>query len=112
MRRAYLALAVLGAALPYAFFVGFLHNGWTGPSSLLMVPFQNGLVGGFTADLLISSAVFWLFMWLRWRESQGPNPTLFLALNLLIGLSCAMPAYLYVCESSRWSGGLSSGQGR
>jgi hypothetical protein len=29
-------------------------------------------------------------------RTQGPSPWPFIAINLLIGLSCALPAYLYV----------------
>jgi preprotein translocase subunit SecD len=57
----------------------------------------NNAAAGITADILFSSLVFWIFMYVQYRKS-GPNPFLFIALNLLIGLSCALPAYLYVCE--------------
>ena len=31
-------------------------------------------------------------------RGKGPSPALFIALNLLIGPSCAFPAYLYARE--------------
>jgi hypothetical protein len=55
----------------------------------------NGAAAGFTADLLFTSFVFWLAMIIRRREGKGPNPILFIVLNLTIGLSCELPAYLY-----------------
>jgi hypothetical protein len=57
--------------------------------------FANRAAGGFSADLLISSAVFRLFMGSQRREAAGPQPGFFIALNLLVGLSCALPAYQY-----------------
>ena len=59
--------------------------------------FANGAAGGFTADLLITSLVFWIYLFNR---SEGPAPWPFIALNLLIGLSCALPAYLYAVTPS------------
>ena len=56
--------------------------------------------GGFTADLLVTSAAFWMFMFHQKTRGKGPNPVLFIVLNLLIGLSCAFPAYLYARERS------------
>ena len=55
--------------------------------------FVNGAAGGFAADLLITSAVFWIYLFTR---PDGPSPWGFIVLNLTIGLSCALPAYLYV----------------
>ncbi len=37
-----------------------------------------------TADLLITSGVFWVYMFSR---SEGPAPWLFIVLNLTIGLT-------------------------
>ena len=53
--------------------------------------FVNGVAGGFTADVLISSAVFWIYLFSR-NTSQI---WMYIALNLLIGLSCALPLYLW-----------------
>lgn len=57
--------------------------------------FVNGASGGFTADLLISSVVFWVYMFAR---PGGPKPWLFIAVNITIGLSCALPLYLFQQE--------------
>jgi len=35
------------------------------------------------------------------KESNGPKPYLFIILNLAIGLSCALPAYLYAREKAK-----------
>ena len=61
LRSAYLLLAIVGAVLPYAFFVGFFAEYGVSIPSFLASLFANGAAGGFTADLLISSFVFWLF---------------------------------------------------
>lgn len=99
MKHLYLALAILGAVVPYAFFLPFFsQNGISLPTFMSGV-FANGAASGFTADLLISSVVFWLFMFAEQRRGPAPSPYLFLVLNLCIGLSCALPAYLYERET-------------
>ncbi len=96
MKNLYLLLAALGAVVPYIFFLNFFTS--EGVDLMLFIGglFVNGAAGGFTADLLISSFVFWLFMFSRW--DSGPKPWIFIALNLTIGLSCALPAYLWAAE--------------
>ena len=59
--------------------------------------FVNSAAAGFSADLLIASFVFWTYMF---TAKSGPKPWLFIVLNLSIGLSCALPAYLYRRASS------------
>ncbi|MFK7864518.1 MAG: DUF2834 domain-containing protein [Pseudohongiellaceae bacterium] len=91
----YLTLAILGALIPIVFFADFaLENGLT-LGSFIAALFENGAVGGFTADLLISSVVFWVYMF---SKKQGPKPAVFVLLNCCIGLSCALPAYLWASE--------------
>ena len=99
MRKIYLTLAIIGAVVPYAFFLGFFADHGLSLPQFVSGLFANGAAGGFTADLLISSFVFWLLMFAEQRRGAGPSPYFFLALNLLIGLSCALPAYLYVRET-------------
>ena len=101
MKTLYLAAAIVGAIVPYLFF--FEHFGANGLSLLTFVVavFANPAASGFTADLFISSFVFWIFMFHRGQFEHAPNPTVFIVLNLLIGLSCALPAYLYAQELRR-----------
>ena len=92
MKNVYLILAILGAIVPYVFFLQFFADAGFDAVGLLVAGFANGAAGGFTADLFFSSFVFWLYMF---KRDAGPSPWLFIVLNLTIGLSCALPAYLY-----------------
>jgi len=94
MKRVYLILAIAGAVIPVMFFLGVFHSEPVTVAGFVPALFVNGPAGGFTADLLISSAVFWHFMFSA-RASSKLTPWPFIALNLCIGLSCALPAYLY-----------------
>lgn len=100
MKRLYLAAAVIGAVIPALFFVSFFRENGVSLPSFSAALFVNGAAGGFSADLLISSVVFWAFMLQQQKRAHGPRPWLFVALNLGIGLSCALPAYLYARERS------------
>ena len=89
----YLVLAVLGALAPYAFFLDFFATNGLALGGFVTALFTNGAAAGFTADLLITSLVFWIYLFSR---RDGPAAWPFVIVNLTIGLSCALPAYLYV----------------
>ena len=93
LKTIYLILAILGAAIPIAFFTNFVSENGLDLFSFVAALFVNGAAGGFTADLLISSFVFWIYMFSN--QVDGPQLLVFIALNLCIGLSCALPVYLW-----------------
>ncbi|NJN52548.1 MAG: DUF2834 domain-containing protein [Gammaproteobacteria bacterium] len=98
MKHVYLILAITGAVVPYVFFVDFFGAHGVSFVGFATALFANGASAGFAADLFISSFVFWLYMFSR---PAAPRPWLFIVLNLIIGLSCALPAYLYADARSR-----------
>ena len=100
LRTVYLALAIVGAVAPYVFFIQHFGASGFGIGDFLGALFANPAAGGFTVDLVISSVAFWVFMFHRRNTQNGPKPTLFVLLNLTIGLSCALPAYLYAASRS------------
>ena len=93
LKTVYLMLAILGGAIPIVFFANFAADQGLDLMAFVAALFVNGAAGGFTADLLISSFVFWIYMFSNLED--GPKPWAFIALNLCIGLSCALPAYLW-----------------
>ena len=98
--RLFLFLAVTGAVVPWLFFAGFLRaEGLAG--DFVGALFANGAAGGFTADLLISSLTFWLFLFPEARRGGVRRPWIYVLLNLLIGLSCALPLFLWAREQGK-----------
>lgn len=93
MKSIYLAAALIGALVPYVFFGQHFAANGLAIADFISAVFANPAASGFAADLLISSFVFWMLMFTAGKGS--PNPWPFVALNLLIGLSCALPAYLF-----------------
>ena len=100
MKKIYLVMALLGALIPYLFFIQFFQVEGINLTLFVESLFANGAAGGFSADLFWSSLVFWLYMIHQLKASGAPKPYLFILLNLTIGLSCALPAYLYAREAS------------
>ena len=93
MKHSYLALAIAGTVLPYYFFLQLISAPDPDRVGFMMLAFANPVAAGFTVDLFISSFVFWIVMF-----SAGPNspkPWPFVLINLFIGLSAALPAWLY-----------------
>ncbi len=98
MKKLYLLLAIIGAVVPYLFFFQFIQAEEVNITAFISALFINGAAAGFSADLLMTSFIFWLFMFQQVKQSNRPKPYIFIILNLAIGLSCALPAYLYACE--------------
>lgn len=100
MKYFYLAMTVLGTIVPYFFFAPFFAEHGLKLGLFIQSLFVNGPAAGFTADILISSAVFWGIMF-----SSDKLPLVLklvcLALNLTIGLSAALPFYGYLLETRR-----------
>ncbi|MGK0221609.1 MAG: hypothetical protein ACI9ON_000845 [Limisphaerales bacterium] len=92
MKNVYLVWTIVGALVPILFFLGVFHGDMVGVMGFVPALFVNGPAGGFAADLFITSFVFWTYLF---TQKEGPKPWLFIVLNLAIGLSCALPAYLY-----------------
>lgn len=97
-KNLYLGLAFAGAIVPYIYFIQHFADVGFGLGDFMSALFANPAAGGFTADLLITSFVFWIAMFHRRSLGKGPRPLLFIILNLTIGLSCALPAYLAASE--------------
>ncbi len=100
MKKLYLSLAVVGAIVPYVFFLQFFAAEGVNVARFISALFVNGAAGGFSADLFLAPFIFWLFMFQEIKNSNGPKPYVFIVLNLLVGLCCALPAYLYAREKA------------
>ncbi len=97
-RTFYLAMAIIGTIVPWmlfgAFFIGH------GPDIPLFVRslFANGAAGGFSADVLISILIFWVWSWRDAARHGVARWWLVLPASFCVGLSLALPLYLYLRE--------------
>ena len=93
-------MAVVGAIIPYVFFVQFIMIEGVDLPKFASALFANSAASGFTSDLLFTSFVFWMVMFVERHRTKNtsPSPYIVIVLNLVIGLSCAVPAYLFARE--------------
>lgn len=97
MKSVYLVLAIVGTVVPYLFFFDFFAAHGVNLPAFAGGLFVNGAAGGFAADLLITSLVFWLYLY----EQKEPKLWMYVLLNLTIGMSCAVPLYFYLTADTR-----------
>jgi hypothetical protein len=98
MKTLYLILAVVGGVIPYIFLIQWLLTEGIHPGRFIAALFVNPAAACFTLDALLSSVVFWIFIIHQRRRQKGPHPVLFIVINFVIGLCCALATYLYVRE--------------
>ena len=96
IRHVYLGMAVIGTVIPWWFFAGFfLQHGFDIPLFLRSL-FANGAAAGFSADILITIPIFWLWAWRDAAARPVARWWLIFPASCLVGLSLALPLYLYL----------------
>lgn len=93
LRNVWLLIAIAGAVAPWYFVIGYFSDNPISLSAFFAAAAANDVAKAVVADLLISSLAFWIYMFSR--HPDGPAPWPFILINLFIGLSCALPAYLW-----------------
>ena len=97
-KNLYLVLAFLGLVLPYWFFFKFLNANGLNISLLIQQLFANDISTFFAVDLILSTIVFWVFMTGEATKLQMKNWWLYIVASLVVGLSFALPIFLYFRE--------------
>ena len=98
-KTAYLILAILGFLLPYYFFISFLVAHGLDLRLFLQQLFGTPISSFFAADLLISSVVFVRYLGQEATRHSIGNRGLYIVVLLTVGLSCALPLFLYARDS-------------
>jgi hypothetical protein len=97
-KNIYLILAILGFLAPYYFFLQMPGENGFDLARLLQPLFSNNLLTGVAMDLTVSVIVFWVFVFMEASKLQMKNPWAYLLATLLVGLSFALPLFLYFRE--------------
>lgn len=101
LKKLYAGLCVVGFAIPYFFLTLFvMENGFDDLGPSIQSLFVNGAAAMLTADLLISSLVFWVWLFYEGGRLGMKNLWVYVAANLLVGLSLALPLFLYYREAA------------
>ena len=94
MSLVYLLLSIVGFILPYSQLIPFLANNGLDFSLFWSQLFANRISSDFAFDLLISSLVFWLFVFREGNRIKLKFLWIYVVLNLVVGLSFALPVFL------------------
>ena len=94
----YLALCFVGAVLPYSLFVPFLLEHGLDLRLIVEQLFSNRISGSFALDVIVSSIVFWVFVFVEGTRARVANLWAPIAANVVVGLSLGLPLFLYLRE--------------
>ncbi len=97
MKIFYLIAAAIGAVAPFATYFGYLAY-VPGSSGALSLSWGNPIAAATLTDFTISCLVFWPFVFIESKKLGVRYWWLFVVTNIFVGLSFALPAFLYVRE--------------
>jgi len=98
MRHFYFWMAVFGTVVPWVFFSSYFASNGFVPISFVADLFANGATGGFSADVLISILVFWVWSHQDAKKHAISGSYWVLPAGFCVGLSSALPLYLWLRE--------------
>ncbi len=98
-RVLYLVLCVIGTILPYSQFLPFFVEHGIDLPLFLDQSFPNRVATGGTLDLLVSSVVLWVFVFVEGRRLAIKHLWMPIVANLLVGVSLGFPLFLYMREA-------------
>ena len=96
-KHVYLGLCAVGTILPLAAFLPFLRTHGLDPSEFVGQLFATPVSSFFGWDVIVSSAVLWVFVLVEGRRT-GVKPWAPLAASLAVGVSLGLPLFLYLRE--------------
>ncbi|MBE9006737.1 DUF2834 domain-containing protein [Fortiea sp. LEGE XX443] len=94
VKATYIALCVMGTILPYSQFISFLWEHGVDIKLFFEQLFVNKISGFFGMDVLVSSFVLWLFVYAEGTKLKMSNLWIYVACNLLVGVSLGLPLFL------------------
>lgn len=95
-KTTYFLFFLVGTAVPLYFMLQFISLYGFDLVMFVKFLFINPAASTFSSDLLIVSFAFWTFMFFdNKNQTKTPHPIIFIMINLCIGLSSALPLYLY-----------------
>jgi hypothetical protein len=97
-KNIYLVFALIGFFVPYYFLFHFLGANGFDISLLIEQLFANQISTFFAVDLIISIIIFWIYMIPEANKLQMKNWWLYILASLTVGLSFALPLFLFFKE--------------
>ncbi|MEL6309749.1 MAG: DUF2834 domain-containing protein [Chloroflexota bacterium] len=100
LKNFYALGAILGTVIPWFFFGSFISENGVDIPLFVSSLFANGAAAGFSADVLISALVFWVWSYVDAQRNRVSNWWFVVPATLTVGLSLALPLYLYLREDN------------
>lgn len=94
-------MALLGTVIPWIFFGEFFLASGFDLFLFAVSLFPNGAAGGFSADVVISILVFWVWSYQDAKHGYLHEWWIGVAGSFLAGLSLALPLYLFMKEGRK-----------
>jgi hypothetical protein len=89
---------ILGTILPYSQFIPFLMEHGFDFQLFSEQLFINKISSFFGIDLIVTSLIFWVFVFIEGRRLEMKNLWIYIVSNLLVGVSLALPLFLLMRE--------------
>lgn len=97
-KHLYLALCVLGTALPLSALLPFLREHGLDLRRFLEQLFSTPIGAFFGWDVIVSSLVLWVLVAVEGRRARVLHLWAPIAANLAVGVSLGLPLFLYMRE--------------
>lgn len=94
----YLTFCILGTILPYSQFIPFLIEHGFDFQLFFEQLFANQISSFFAMDLIVTSVILWIFVFVEGRRLEMKNLWIYIVSNLLVGVSLALPLFLLMRE--------------
>lgn len=95
----YFILCIAGTILPYSQFIPFLREHGLDASLIVQQLFANKVSAFFGLDVIVSSLALWVFVYSEGMRLRMRHLWLYIAANLLVGVSLGLPLFLLVRQS-------------
>jgi len=95
----YLILCIAGTVLPYSQFVPFALEHGLNARQFYEQLFANKISGFFGLDVIVSSVALWVFVFSEGTRLKMRHLWIYIASNLLVGVSLALPLFLLARQS-------------
>jgi hypothetical protein len=98
-KNLYLGLCIVGTALPYSQLIPFLREHGLDLRLFFDQLFSNRIGGFFGMDVIVSSVVLWVLVFVEGRRAGVRHLWVPIAMNFLVGVSLGLPLFLYMRET-------------
>jgi len=98
LKYLYLLIAILGTFIPVYQFWEFLQVYGFDLNLFIKQMFANHIASCFAWDLIISTLALIIFMLVEGQRLKMKNIWIYILFNILVGVSLALPAFLYSRE--------------